>query len=190
MASQTVDRERRAGAVRLVLRSLANFADLVGRGELHLAEQRLGLSFRLLDGRFYRVFRDSYRTQPAQSPTVIEVVFRLKLIGAARVPHWAFQRLCVLTTPFWSGFDGFVVKLWMVHPQTKGYAGIYQWAGVGAAQRYLDVLLPVLRVVSVPGSVRYRLHPETELADFLRERSERSEPPADRGAVAAQRRAA
>jgi hypothetical protein len=140
------------------------------RGELRLDNRRVGSSYRLFDEQLYRVFRDTTKSQDDRQPAVIEVAFRLKLIGSGRAPHRLFQRLCILTTPFWSGFDGFAEKLWMVEPARRGYAGIYGWAGVEAAQRYLDALLPVLRAVSVSGSVAYQLHPDTELEDFLRKR--------------------
>lgn len=164
------DRRHGMGGLRLVLASLAGFPGLAVRHALRLSTERLGRSYRLCDGRSYRVFRETVRPLPDQQRAVIEVGFTLKLIGSARAPHWLFQRLCILTTPFWSGFDRFGTKLWMVEPQTRGYAGIYEWGGDLAAQAYLDVLLPVLRMMSVPGSVFCQLHPDTELAGFLRER--------------------
>jgi hypothetical protein len=112
----------------LVLSSLAAFPGLAARGRLRLRTERLGRSYRLCGGRSYRVFRETVRPLPDERRTVIEVCFRLKLIRAARLPHWLFQRLCILTTPFWSGFDGFGTKLWMVDPDTGSYAGIYQWS--------------------------------------------------------------
>ncbi|HUB73131.1 MAG TPA: hypothetical protein VL979_03720 [Solirubrobacteraceae bacterium] len=101
---------------------------------------------------------------------MIEVGFRLKLIRSAAILHWLFQRLCVLTTPFWSGFHGFGTKLWMFDSQTSSYAGIYEWSSAAAAHTYLAVLLPVLRAVSVPGSVFSEVHAGTRIADFLRSR--------------------
>lgn len=171
MRTQATDQHDRGDALRLAAASLRGYTRLLRRSQLRLQQTGLGLRYRLFDGRCYQVFRDTIAPSDDQPPTVIEVTFELKLIGSARAPHWLFQRLCILTTPFWSGFDGFAVKLWMVHPETCRYAGIYQWGGAAAAQRYLDFLLPVLRVVSVPGSVSYRLHPHTALADFLRERA-------------------
>jgi len=154
----------------LVLSSLAAFPELVARGKLRLGSERLARSYRLCDRRSYRVFRETVKALPNERPTVIEVGFRLKLVRSATVPHWLFQRLCILTTPFWSGFDGFGTKLWMVDPHTCSYAGIYEWSAPAAAHAYLDVLLPVLRAVSVPDSVFSEVHPVTELAGFLGER--------------------
>lgn len=159
-----------ASGPRLVLSSLAAFPGLAARGSLRLRGERLGHSYRLCDGRSYRVFRETVRPLPDERRTVIEVGFRLKIIRSATAPHRLFQRLCILTTPFWSGFDGFGTKLWMVDPHTCSYAGIYEWSAPGAACTYLDVLLPVLRAVSVLGSVFSQIHPGAELAGFLRER--------------------
>ncbi len=156
--------------MRLVLESLRRYGALVRSDRLHLYGERVGSSFRLFDGRLYRVFRETRAPLAGSARTSFEVTFRLRLIGSARAPHWLFERLCILTTPFWSGFSGFGTKLWMVDPQTRGYAGIYEWAGVEAAKAYLGVLLPILRFVSVPGSVDYRLHGDTGLSDFLASR--------------------
>jgi hypothetical protein len=103
--------------------------------------------------------------------SVIEVCFRLRFAGRSRTAHRLFQRACILTTPFWSGFAGFATKLWMVEPDTGAYAGIYQWGEPATAEAYLAVLLPVLRFVSVPGSVEYRLHPDVALSEFLASRT-------------------
>jgi hypothetical protein len=154
----------------LVLSSVAAFPALAARRELRLESERLGRSYRLCDGHSYRVFRETVRPLPDGPRTVIEVGFRLKLVRSATVPHWLFQRACICTTPFWSGFEGFGTKLWMVDPHTRSYAGIYEWSTPAAAHTYLDVLLPVLRALSVSGSVFSEVHPDTELAGFLRER--------------------
>lgn len=156
--------------VRLVLSSVARFPRLAISRRLRLRDERLGDCYRLCDGRDYRVFRETARPLPDGERTVIEVCFRFRLIGSARALHWIFQRLCILTTPFWSGFDGFGIKLWMVDPHTCGYAGAYEWGAAATASAYLAVLLPILRAVSVPDSVLYELHPGVKLDGFLRER--------------------
>jgi hypothetical protein len=156
-----------ASAPRLVVSSLVVFVSLARRRTLRLATGRLGCSYLLCDGRSYRVFRESVRPLSGQSRTVIEVGFRLKLVRSSPLAHWLFQRLCILTTPFWSGFEGFGTKLWMVDPLTHSYAGIYEWEGEDRARTYLRVLLPILRRLSVPGTVFSELHPDAELDRFL-----------------------
>jgi hypothetical protein len=155
---------------RLVLASLTAFPGLALRRELRLGRERLGRSYRLCDSRSYRVFRESVKPLPGEQRTVIEVGFRLKLVHSAAPAHWLFQRLCILTTPFWSGFDGFGTKLWMVDPQTCSYAGVYEWSSPAAARAYLSVLLPVLRAVSMSGSVFSEVHSGAAIAGFLRDR--------------------
>jgi hypothetical protein len=119
--------------------------------------------------RVYRVFRETARPDAEGSPDAcaIEVCFRLRWARASRTAHWLFQRACILTTPFWSGFDGFATKLWMVEPASGAYAGIYEWDGPEDARAYLDVLLPVLRAVSVRGSVGFELHAGMRLEELL-----------------------
>lgn len=156
--------------VRLVLSSVARFPWLAASRPLRLRDERLGDCYRLFDGRDYRVFRETATPLSDGERTVIEVCFRLRLIGSARAPNWLFQRLCILTTPFWSGFDGFGTKLWMVDPHTCDYAGAYEWGAAATASAYLAVLLPILRAVSVPGSVVYELHRGAKLDGFLHER--------------------
>lgn len=162
--------EAQSSGRRLIACSLAAFPRLASNHELRLQRERVGRSYGLCDGHAYRVFRETVRPLPSESRTVIEVGFKLRLIRSASVPHWLFQRMCILTTPFWSGFDGFGTKLWMVDPHTHSYAGIYEWSNPAAARTYLEVLLPVLRAVSVSGSVFSELHPGRDLAGFLGER--------------------
>ncbi|HST32419.1 MAG TPA: hypothetical protein VLJ80_02750 [Solirubrobacteraceae bacterium] len=176
MGARQNDRDAREGSAsrgsraRLVCSSLANFLRLAGSRRLHLSAERLGSSFRLFDGQLYRVFRETRSALPVQEHTVFEVGFRLRLVGSAWAPHWLFQRVCILTTPFWSGFAGFGTKLWMVEERTRSYAGIYEWGGSEAATAYIAVLMPILRFVSVTGSVAYRLHEDIALSEFLASR--------------------
>lgn len=155
-----------------MLRSLARFVRLAARHRLRLRSERLGRDYRLFDGHVYRVFRETERRLAeergdATRTSVVEVCFRLRWAGSSRVAHWLFQRACILTTPFWSGFDGFVTKLWMVEPGSGAYAGIYEWGEAHEARAYLAVLLPVLRAVSVRRSVAFELHDDARLDPFL-----------------------
>ena len=106
----------------------------------------------------YQVFRETVSDDGTAAKSVVLVVgFRLRVLRSISFLHWLFQRACILTTPFWSGFRGFRVKLWMVDPQTKNYLGIYDWAGAENAQTYIDALVQVLQPLSTPGSVWYDL---------------------------------
>ena len=158
------------GIARLALSSCRQFVRLVARRALRRPPDRLGRTYAVDDGGVYQVFRETVSdAAPPVDPTVFVVGFRLKVIRSLALPHWLFQRCCLLTTPFWSGLPGFSVKLWMVDPQTKSYLGIYDWRGRADAQRYVDALVRVLRPLSTTGSVWYRLQPEHTLASYLAE---------------------
>lgn len=159
-------------------RSIAGMAIGSGRRFLSLARHRalrrppdrLRQAFRVDDGRSYRVFRETVSdAASAETPNVLVVGFHLKVIGAHPIPHWIFQRCCLLTTPFWSGLPGFSVKLWMVDPSSKRYLGIYDWRGTANAQHYVDALMRVLQPLSTPDSVWYHLLPNQMLEPYLAE---------------------
>ena len=116
--------------VKLATRSVAQFCRLVVSRSLHLRRDRLGERYTIDQGGTYAIFRETVCDDTAASPGVVLVVgFRLRVIHGNPALHWLFQRLCILTTPFWSGFRGFHVKLWMVDPTSKNYLGIYSWIG-------------------------------------------------------------
>lgn len=152
----------------MAVSSVRRFLALVRQGNLRRPPERLGQTFRVDDGLCYRIFRETVSdAAPDGSPAVLVIGFQLKLIRAFRLPHWVFQRCCLLTTPFWSGLPGFAVKLWMIDPETKRYLGIYDWRGAEHAQRYVDALTQVLRPLSTTGSVWYRMIPNAELDRYL-----------------------
>jgi hypothetical protein len=158
---------------RLAASSVAHFFRLATSGALRLRRDRVGELYRVEHGGTYRVFRETVSDDGTGEPSAVLVVgFRLRLVRSNPVMHWFFQRVCVLTTPFWSGFRGFRVKLWMVDPQSKDYLGIYDWSGAGNARTYADALVRVLRPLSTPGSVWYDLHPDQGLGEFLRTRKQ------------------
>jgi hypothetical protein len=153
-------------SARLALRSLGGFVRLALAGALARPRDRLGLGVRVA-GRRYVVFRETVsRSTTDAEPVVLVIGFRLRFVGANALAHRWFQRLCILTTPFWSGLPGFRVKLWLVDPETKAYLGVYDWRGEQDARRYVAALLPVLRAVSEPGSVWERPR-AGELGAFL-----------------------
>ena len=158
--------------VQLATSSVFRFVRLLRSGNIRNPENRLGNLYQIDQGGTYRIFRETMRTPDDSGSTGVLVVgFRLRLIGSNPACHWIFQRVCLLTTPFWIGIRGFRVKLWMVEPGTKDYLGIYSWAGADHARRYVEALLRVLRVVSTRDSVWYEQYPEEDLDSFLQERA-------------------
>lgn len=161
--------KRHPSIFRLAALSVAGCIRLAARGSLHLSGEYLNRTFRVHNAD-YRVFRDTVAPLETAERTVLVVGFRLKVIRSSKVWHWLFQRLCIVTTPFWSGFDGFREKLWMVDEASKDYLGIYQWGEAQQAQTYVEALVRVLRPLSVRGSVWYEIKNNVELNKFLEDR--------------------
>ncbi|MFA5134535.1 MAG: hypothetical protein WC505_01970 [Patescibacteria group bacterium] len=157
--------------LRIALKSAASFPSMAVRC-LRLRRGRIGRMYDIKNASAYSVFRETANKNPLDGqPTVLVVGFRLKLAGQMSLLHWLFQRVCIVTTPFWSGLPGFGVKLWMVDPAGKKYLGVYEWHGTERAQAYVRFLLPVLNFFSVHGSVWHRMHENTRLEAYLQQGS-------------------
>lgn len=157
--------------------SVRGFLGLVSRGQLHLNRERLGRMYAIDQRGTYQIFRETRSDVVENDDSVVLVVgFRLKVLRSFALPHWIFQRLCLLTTPFWSGLPGFRIKLWMVDPATRDYLGIYDWSGKANAQNYVEALVRVLSPLSTKGSVWYRIDDDEPFERFLemRERDTRN----------------
>jgi hypothetical protein len=156
-----------SSVARQALTSVGGFVDLVRADAISRPKSRLGQRYRPDRGGVYTVFRETDGDDGvAGEPAVLVVGFRLKVIGTNRIAHWFFQRMCLLTTPFWSGFRGFRIKLWMVDQETKDYLGIYEWADGENARAYAETLCRVLRPLSTPDSVWYDLHADQALDHY------------------------
>jgi hypothetical protein len=148
--------------------SFRTYLMLVFSHSLHLRRSRLGKHYQLDRGGVYEIFRETIKSKKTvRNPVILVVGFRLRIIRSNPFFHWVFQKVCILTTPFWSGFHGFRVKLWMVDPETKNYLGIYQWYGKENTQTYVNALIRVLRPLSTRGSVWYEMYPDKKLEGYL-----------------------
>jgi hypothetical protein len=148
--------------------SVGQFGALARSRRLRLRRDRLGRAFTIESAGTFQIFRETVSSADTlEQPAVLVVGFRLRALRSNSLLHWFFQRGCILTTPFWSGFRGFRVKLWMVDSRSKNYLGIYEWAGTRDAQTYVDLLVRVLRPLSTTGPVWYQLYPYQELEPFL-----------------------
>lgn len=171
IASDIETTTSRRDIVKMAALSAVQFCRLAASRALRLRRDSLGERYTIDQGGTYAIFRETVREGgTGDDRGVLVVGFRLRLLRAYPLPHWIFQRLCILTTPFWSGFTGFRVKLWMVDPMTKDYLGIYDWAGEENAKVYVQALVRVLRPLSTRGSVWYRFYPDQELDEYLRPR--------------------
>jgi hypothetical protein len=88
-------------------------------------------------------------------PCFLAVTFRLRAVRG-RGHRW-FRRESLLNTPLFVGFPGFVSKLWLAHDGQGRYRGLYEWDGFENAHHCARSLWRVLELVSVPGTVDYRV---------------------------------
>lgn len=135
---------------------------------LNLRQDRINNLYQIEQAGPYAIFRETVNSGKVnERPVVVAIFFQLKLIGSNSFFHWLFQRCCILTTPFWSGFQGFRIKLWMVNPENKNYLGIYEWSDEQKARIYVHFLIPILRFFAVKNSVWYKLYPDKKIDDYL-----------------------
>jgi hypothetical protein len=136
---------------------------------LHVRGARVGARVALPDGRAYVVFRETTCDTPSRgTPVMLAVWFHLRLIPAgARIRSWLFERVCVLNTALFAGFEGYLAKLWMVDSTRCDYAGLYSWTSASGAQRYGRYITAILRPLSSPGTVGYQVAPEWTLEEYL-----------------------
>jgi hypothetical protein len=153
-------------------RSFPRAVGLLLRRRIRLRTARLGRPLTMSDGQVYVPFRDTVATGPRRAdvaPAVLQPRFRLRGVGRpGSARHRLFWRVCILTTPFFVGLDGFRSKLWMYEPATGAYAGLYDWDDPASAAAYAKGLCRVLRPLSVPGSVSYELIEDLDVDAYLR----------------------
>jgi hypothetical protein len=130
---------------------------LLARGALHIDHSLDGRLAQLPDGRSFEIFRrttSSASDHDTGEPVVLSVWFHLRFVPAwARRRRALFERESILNTLLFAGFAGYESKLWMVDPDTNEFAGLYQWRGREAAERYARYIASVLRPLSSHGLV-------------------------------------
>ena len=138
---------------------------MLRRAQVHLPVDRVGLVLRFADGSTGRVYRETVADRSAVSPCFLAVTFRLR--GVRGGMHAAFRAESILNTPLFVGFPGFVSKLWVAHDEVGRYRGLYEWDGARSAEDYAGSLWRVLELVSVRGSIDYRVVPDVRRDDML-----------------------
>lgn len=147
-----------SGTVSDFLRCAYRTARLGWRGQLHLAGDHLGWTLVFGDGTSSLVYRESVCTAPRTgAPCLLVVAFQLRFIGVNPAGHAAFRAESLLNTPLFAGFPGFRSKLWLTDTVTGVYRGVYEWDGPAEAGTYARTLSRLLRLVSVPGTVRHHV---------------------------------
>jgi hypothetical protein len=139
---------------------------LLVRRRVHLPRQHVGLRLTFADGTSAPVYRETVVDRPAPAePCVLVVEFRLRLVRGRG--HALFRRESLLNTPLFVGFPGFVSKLWLANDARDVYRGVYEWDGPARAESYARALWMVLALVSVPGSIHYRVIPGMRRGELL-----------------------
>ena len=75
---------------------------------------------------------------------------------------------CILNTPLFVGFPGFVSKLWVDRDEQERYRGLYEWNDPDGAEFYPRSLWRVLELVCPRGAIHYRVVPGFSRDDVLR----------------------
>lgn len=149
-----------------IARCAAATVVLLARRRLHLPRGHVGTLLRFADGTTARVYRETAVDRPPpREPCVLLVEFRLR--GVRGRGHAWFRAESILNTPLFVGFPGLVTKLWLAHDQHGTYRGLYEWDGADSARAYARALWRVLALVSVPGSIHYRVLPGLRRDDLL-----------------------
>jgi hypothetical protein len=153
-------------AARAVIRCIGNSVALLVRRRLRHSPDHVGMTLRFADGTSARVYRETVVAgRVTTGPCVLFVAFRLRAVRGWG--HAVFRAESLLNTPLFVGFPGFVSKLWLAHDERGTYRGVYQWDGADRAEDYARALWRVLALVSVPGSIHYKVVPGPRRDDVL-----------------------
>jgi hypothetical protein len=93
------------------------------------------------------------------------VEFRLRALRGRW--HALFLWECILNTPLFVGFPGFVSKLWLGRDEQERYRGVYEWEGAAGAEFYARSLWRVLELVCGRRSIHYHVVPGIRRDDVL-----------------------
>jgi hypothetical protein len=153
-------------AWRAVARCVAATAGLLARGRVHLPRGHVGRRLGFADGSESVVYRETVVDGPgADEPCVLVVEFRLRAVRGRG--HVLFRWESLLNTPLFVGFPGLVSKLWLAADEHGVYRGLYEWDGAARAESYARALWRVLALVSVRGSIHYRVVPGLRRDELL-----------------------
>ncbi|WP_063002013.1 hypothetical protein [Nocardia mikamii] len=154
-----------ATAFRAVARCVVTTAGLLARHRIRCPSRNVGAWLSFGDGTSAYVYRETAIDRiPSPEPCVLLVRFELR--GVHGRGHAWFRRESILNTVLFAGFPGLITKLWLAHDQRGAYRGLYEWDGAASADAYARALWRVLALVSVPGSIDYRVLPGLRRRDL------------------------
>lgn len=158
----------RTVAAGAVLRCMAATVTLLLTRRTHLRRDRVGTTFRFADGTSAEVFRETTADDVAtDDPCLLVVKFRLRLLRGRW--HKLFLLECIMNTPLFVGFPGFVSKLWLDRDERDSYRGLYEWSDPARAEHYARSLWRVLELVCTPGSIDYCIVPGRRRHEVLQD---------------------
>lgn len=138
---------------------------LIVHGRVHGPRDMVGTFIEFADGTVARVYRETVVHRRPAAPCVLFVVFRLRAVHGRG--HAVFRAESILNTPLFVGFPGFVSKLWMAHDGADAYRGLYEWDAADRAETYARSLWRVLALVSVRGSIDFKVVPGASREEIL-----------------------
>lgn len=156
----------RATAALAVARCFVRTVRLLTQRKIHLPRENVGLHLSFADGTSGRVFRETIlEHEPPEDPCLLVVQFKLRLLRG----RWnaLFLWECILNTPLFAGFPGFVSKLWMDRDEQDRYRGFYEWNDATGAEFYARSLWRVLELVCPRHAIQYRVIPGLRREDVL-----------------------
>jgi hypothetical protein len=165
-------------AWRAVARCAATTAVLLARRRVHLPRSHVGMRLSFADGSESVVYRETVVDGPRpEDPCVLVVAFRPRAVRGWG--HALFRWESLFNTPLFVGFPGLVSKLWLAADEHGVYRGLYEWDGAARAESYARALWRVLALVSVRGSIHYRVVPGVRREELLARSDLRAEPTAE-----------
>ncbi|MBV7703827.1 MULTISPECIES: hypothetical protein [Nocardia] len=154
-----------APAFLAVGRCMITTVGLLARHRIHRPARNVGTWLSFGDGTSAYVYQETVIDRiPSPEPCVLLVRFELR--GVRGRGHAWFRRESILNTVLFAGFPGMISKLWLAHDQRGVYRGLYEWDGAASADAYARALWRVLALVSVPGSIDYRVLPGLRRRDL------------------------
>jgi hypothetical protein len=153
-------------AWKAVARCAATTAVLLARRRVHLPREHVGMRLRFADGSESVVYRETVVDGPrTEDPCVLVVEFRLRAVWGRG--HALFRWESLYNTPLFAAFPGLISKLWLAADEHGVYRGLYEWDGSARAESYARALWRVLALVSVRGSIHYRVLPGLRRDELL-----------------------